>query len=97
MLDLNETIHDVLQLFEPQVRGKQVTVKARLDENLPVVRGDRGKLLQVLLNLLHNARDAVGPARWASPFGASPRSTPAISLRGSSRSSARRTPKRSWR
>ncbi|MHC4428602.1 MAG: two-component system sensor histidine kinase NtrB, partial [Planctomycetota bacterium] len=59
-LDLSEAVSEVLQLFEPQVRGGAVRLSARLDEKLPPVRGSRGKLQQVLLNLLLNARDAVG-------------------------------------
>jgi hypothetical protein len=58
-LDLNETIHEVLQLFEPQVRGRGVRLQVELGERLPPVRGHRGKLQQVLLNLLINSRDAV--------------------------------------
>ena len=59
-LDLNETLREALQLFEPQVRGKRIRLRARLDESLAPIRGHRGKLQQVFLNLLLNARDAVG-------------------------------------
>jgi hypothetical protein len=59
-LDLNEAVREVLQLFEPQVRGRQVRLASALPEGLPPVRGNKGKLQQVLLNLLLNARDAVG-------------------------------------
>lgn len=59
-IDLNETIREALQLFEPQVRGRDVELHARLDPGAPTIRGHRGKLQQVLLNLLLNARDAVG-------------------------------------
>jgi PAS domain S-box-containing protein len=58
-LDLNEAIRGVLQLFEPQVRGCGITLETCLDESLPAVRGNRGKLQQVFLNILLNARDAV--------------------------------------
>jgi PAS domain S-box-containing protein len=61
-LDLNEAVREVLQLFEPQVRGGGVRLRSRLDGDLPPVRGSRSKLQQVLLNLLLNARDAVGRA-----------------------------------
>jgi PAS domain S-box-containing protein len=59
-LDLNEAVNEVLQLFEPQVRKGAVNLRSRLDANLEPVMGSRGKLQQVLLNLLLNARDAVG-------------------------------------
>jgi len=59
-LDLNEALSEVLQLFEPQVRGGDVSLESSLDPDLPEIRGNKGKLQQVALNLLLNARDAVG-------------------------------------
>lgn len=58
-LDINETIQEVLQLFEPQVRGRAVKLHADLATDLPMIPGHKAKLQQVLLNLLLNARDAV--------------------------------------
>jgi len=58
-LDLNETILEVLQLFEPQIRGRGIQLGVDLQDDLPVVPGHKGKLQQVFLNLLINARDAV--------------------------------------
>lgn len=59
-LDLNETVREVVQLFEPQVRRGPVDLVLELSEVPLPVRGSKGKLQQVLLNLLMNARDAVG-------------------------------------
>jgi PAS domain S-box-containing protein len=59
-LDLNQVISEVLQLFEPQVRRTGIRVRAALADELPVVSGNKGKLQQVVLNLLINARDALG-------------------------------------
>jgi len=56
---LNDAVREVLKLFEPQIRDKHVALHAELAGDLPEVRGHRGKLQQVLLNLLSNARDAV--------------------------------------
>ena len=58
-LPLNDAVREVLRLFEPQIRDKRIVVHVDLEETLPEVRGHRGKLQQVLLNLLSNARDAV--------------------------------------
>ena len=58
-LDLNQVVNDVLQLFGPQVRRTGIQVHAELADDLPPVPGNRGKLQQVLLNLLINARDAL--------------------------------------
>ncbi len=60
-LSINETVREVLQLFEPQVRKRGIKIVTDLDPADGSVRGNRGKLQQVLLNLLLNARDAVGP------------------------------------
>jgi len=59
-VDLNEVVAEVLPLFEPQLRGGGVRLTSTFDPALPKVLGHRGKLQQVLLNLLLNARDAVG-------------------------------------
>jgi hypothetical protein len=59
-LDINSIIEDVLQLFSPQIRGRNVRLEVDLDDELPDIPGHKGKLQQVLLNLLINARDAVG-------------------------------------
>jgi two-component system NtrC family sensor kinase len=58
-LTLNDAVQEVLRLFEPQIRDKSIVLEVGLESELPEVRGHRGKLQQVLLNLLSNARDAV--------------------------------------
>jgi signal transduction histidine kinase len=50
---------EVLRLFEPQIKDERIALHVELSEDLPEVLGHRGKLQQVLLNLLSNARDAV--------------------------------------
>jgi hypothetical protein len=55
----NEAALEVVRLFEPQLRDRRIALEAVLDPGLPAIRGHRGKLQQVLLNLLSNARDAV--------------------------------------
>jgi signal transduction histidine kinase len=58
-LPLNDAVHEVLKLFEPQIREKRIALHVDLSADLPEIHGHRGKLQQVLLNLLSNARDAV--------------------------------------
>jgi len=58
-LPLNDAVREVLRLFEPQIREKRIELHVALSDELPDVRGHRGKLQQVLLNLLSNAQDAV--------------------------------------
>jgi hypothetical protein len=58
-LTLNDAVQEVLRLFAPQIRDRRIHLHVELESELPEVRGHRGKLQQVLLNLLSNARDAV--------------------------------------
>ncbi len=58
-LDLNRVIRETLSLAEPMLRSSKVTVNAQLTPELPVVFGNAGKLQQVFMNLIMNARDAM--------------------------------------
>jgi PAS domain S-box-containing protein len=57
--DLNQVIHDTLALVEHQFKTAQVHVDLDLAEELPPIHGNPGKLQQVFLNLLLNAKDAM--------------------------------------
>jgi signal transduction histidine kinase len=58
-VDLNRLLHDTLTLLEHQFKTAGIRVETELDMNLPRVHGNEGKLQQVVLNLLLNARDAM--------------------------------------
>jgi two-component system, NtrC family, sensor kinase len=58
-VDLNTTIHDTVLLLEHQMRTTKVTLVTDLDPNLPSIQGNRGKLQQVFVNLIMNAKDAL--------------------------------------
>ncbi len=60
VLDLNELVEETLSLFEPQMRKSRIFVYRELDQQLSPVKGNRGKLQQVILNLLLNAQDSMG-------------------------------------
>jgi signal transduction histidine kinase len=60
VLNLNELVEETLSLFEPQMRKSRVFVYRELAEQLSPVKGNRGKLQQVILNLLLNAQDSMG-------------------------------------
>jgi two-component system, sensor histidine kinase and response regulator len=54
--DLREAIEDTCEMLAPQAHGKGLELLAWIDEDVPlVVQGDRGRLRQVLTNLLANA------------------------------------------
>jgi signal transduction histidine kinase len=58
-LAVNEVIGDVLGLVHGEVREQQVTVRTELLPDLPSVLADRVQLLQVFLNLIRNAVEAM--------------------------------------
>jgi signal transduction histidine kinase len=58
-LKIAEVLDDVLRVVGGEALGRGVALKVELPEVLPLVTGDRVQLLQVLLNLLLNAFDAV--------------------------------------
>jgi two-component system NtrC family sensor kinase len=58
-LDLNRVIRETLSLVEPMLRTARIAVNAQLAKDLPLVYGNAGKLQQVFMNLIINARDAM--------------------------------------
>lgn len=58
-LDLNKVIRETLSLVEPMLRASKISLNAQLTSALPSVYGNYGKLQQVLMNLIMNARDAM--------------------------------------
>jgi signal transduction histidine kinase len=59
-VDLNHLVEETLLLVERPIAKQGVTVTRRLAPDLPALWGDGNTLQQVVLNLLTNARDAVG-------------------------------------
>ena len=57
--NLNQVIRDTLSLLEHQFKTAQIVVDLELAEELPLIYGNPGKLQQVFLNLLLNAKEAM--------------------------------------
>src|ERR1039457_14016 len=57
--DLNQVIRDTLILVEHQMKTARITIAMDLEQQLPRIQGNPGKLQQVFLNLLLNAKDAM--------------------------------------
>ena len=61
-LDLNKVIQETLALVEPMLRASKIALNLQLAQDLAPVHGNSGRLQQVFMNLIVNARDAM-------PFG----------------------------
>jgi signal transduction histidine kinase len=59
--DINAAVLDTATLVAPQKDIKEIELKLELEPDLPLVVLGRDQLMQVTLNLLLNAADAVGP------------------------------------
>lgn len=60
-VDLNRVVQETLSLLEHQLQKAGIEVKVNLATPLACIDGNAGKLQQVLLNLIINARDAMEP------------------------------------
>jgi two-component system NtrC family sensor kinase len=58
-IDLNQLLRDSLTLLDHQMKTAQIRVETDFDPLLKPIHGNQGKLQQVLLNLLLNAKDAM--------------------------------------
>lgn len=58
-IDINHLIRESLNLLEHQLRQGRIRVEPQLDDSLPPVVGNAGKLEQVFVNLFLNAKDAM--------------------------------------
>ena len=58
-IDVNELIHQVLDLLQTELRARDVSVQTELAPSPPTMLGDTVQLQQVLLNLIINGADAM--------------------------------------
>ncbi|MBV8207516.1 MAG: GAF domain-containing protein [Acidobacteria bacterium] len=58
-VDLNQIIRETLALVEHQLSTSRIRIVQDLTSDLPRIHGNTGKLQQVFLNLVLNARDAM--------------------------------------
>ena len=57
--DLNDAVRDVAELVRPDLVRNNVILRHQLSDSLPLVKGDRVQLQQVLINLISNAIEAM--------------------------------------
>lgn len=58
-VDLNRVVEETVSLVQHQIERAHVRIDMKLESDLPSIRGNSGKLQQVFLNLVLNARDAM--------------------------------------
>ncbi len=62
-IGVNRVLEQAYDIFSQQLKLRKIEVIWNLNENLPPIMGDAGRLEQVFINLLVNARDAI-EKRW---------------------------------
>jgi len=62
LLDINESIGDVIALTQTEMQRTGVKLQSRLTHNLPLVSADRVQLQQIMINLIVNAIEAMAGA-----------------------------------
>ena len=62
---INAVIRRAFEIFSQQLKLREIEVEWRLDSDIPAIMADPGRLEQVFINLLINARDAI-EERWES-------------------------------
>jgi hypothetical protein len=58
-VDVNKVIRETLSLVDPMLRASRISVNARLAPSPTAIYGNAGRLQQVFMNLILNARDAM--------------------------------------
>jgi signal transduction histidine kinase len=61
-VDLNEILREAAALMRVDLARRGIALRLELAEGLPAALGDRVQLQQVILNLMVNAAEAMGPA-----------------------------------
>jgi two-component system, NtrC family, sensor kinase len=58
-VDINAMLRDTVVLLEHQMRSGRIEIQLNLAPDLPAIQGNLGKLQQVIVNLIMNAKDAM--------------------------------------
>ena len=61
--DINQAIHELVVLLRQEATNHRITIRTELSADLPLIRGDKVQLQQVVLNLMMNGIDAMRDMR----------------------------------
>ncbi|MHC1702043.1 MAG: PAS domain S-box protein [Humidesulfovibrio sp.] len=64
-VDAGAVLNRALDIFSQQLKLREIEVSLNVDPDLPLVLADAGRLEQVFINMLINARDAI-EEKWAA-------------------------------
>ena len=60
LVDINQLVAEVLRVLSDELRDNGITVETDLEANRPMVGADHVQIQQTLINLVHNAMEAMG-------------------------------------
>jgi histidine kinase len=80
-VQLNDVVQQAFELFSQQLKVRGIEVQWEMAAGLPLISADAGRLEQVLINLLINARDAIEERTAADPHRAAPKTITLRSFR----------------
>ncbi|MFO7557375.1 MAG: ATP-binding protein [Desulfobacterales bacterium] len=64
-IQINNTIKNAFEMFWRQLQLREIAVSWDLEKNLPLIMAEQGRLEQVFINFILNARDAI-EEKWKS-------------------------------
>ena len=64
-VNINQVLENAFEIFSQQLKVRGIDVIREIDKDLPKIMADPGRLEQVFINLLINARDAIEENRTA--------------------------------
>lgn len=58
-LNIHEVLEEALGVMSEELRRRNIVLRRGYDPSLPLIKGDEGKLLQVFINIIKNAGEAM--------------------------------------
>jgi two-component system, NtrC family, nitrogen regulation sensor histidine kinase GlnL len=62
-INIHEAVEHAIRVMLPDINEKKIVLRKSYDPSLPCIMGDEGKLLQVFINLVKNAVEAMAAVR----------------------------------